>query len=76
METRGERLRAARAKAGLTQEQVAARFGVETSTVSRWEKSSDPGTDRISELAELYGVSAAWLAFGAEPPPAAAGASR
>jgi transcriptional regulator with XRE-family HTH domain len=66
MDTRGERLRIARAEAGLTQHEVAERFGVDTSTVSRWETGSDPGTDRIGELADLYGVDARWLAFGGE----------
>lgn len=63
METRGDRLKAARVKAGLTQEQVAAHFGVKTSTVSRWEDEADPGTDRLGALARLYGVEPAALAW-------------
>lgn len=40
----------------MTQEQVAARFGVNKATVSAWETGrGDPGVYRLRELAHLYG---------------------
>jgi transcriptional regulator with XRE-family HTH domain len=52
----GARLRTARRSAGLTQRQLAEKLGVESITVSRWERGvttpSLPGLRRIAELTE------------------------
>lgn len=53
----GMRLRAAREAKGLTQTQVADRFGVTKGTVSAWETGAgDPGIYRLRELSKLYDV--------------------
>lgn len=54
----GEKLRRARADAGLTQEAVAEKIGVSRQTVSNWENErSYPGIADAVRLSELYGVS-------------------
>lgn len=56
--TIGERLKAARAAANLTQEQTAERVGVSRQTVSSWENDrSYPDITGVLALAELYGLS-------------------
>lgn len=67
MDSLGKRLRAARKAAKLTQRAVAEHFGIEASSVSRWESGSDPGLERLRELAELYGTAPGVLAFGPAP---------
>ncbi|NUX98885.1 helix-turn-helix domain-containing protein [Paraburkholderia youngii] len=53
----GRALAAARADAGLTQEQVAEHLGVFVETVSRFERGANwPTVPRLLQLAELYGV--------------------
>lgn len=53
----GLRLRAARENKGLTQTQVADRFGVTKATVSAWETGrGDPGIYKLRELSKLYEV--------------------
>ncbi len=54
----GERLRLARSRAGLTQEQAAERIGVARTTVVAMEKGQRRiRPDELRQLAELYGVS-------------------
>jgi transcriptional regulator with XRE-family HTH domain len=54
----GSRLKAAREKAGLTQEVAAAKLGVHVVTVSRWETAGvQARSDTLVRLAELYGTS-------------------
>lgn len=54
----GERLTAARLKAGLTQTEVARRLEVPDATVCRWETDAHaPGWDNLKRLAALLGVS-------------------
>lgn len=67
--TTGSRIKTAREEAGFTQKDVAAHFDVDKSTVHRWEH-GDGGPlslGRLNQLAELFGVRAAWLAYGEEP---------
>lgn len=55
----GLRLAAAREAKGLTQQQVADRFGMNKATVSAWETGrGDPGIYRLQDLMKLYGLSA------------------
>ena len=62
VDTLDERLKAARSGSGLTQEQVAERLQVETTTVSFWEQGiRKPGRDNLVGLASLYGVSVDYL---------------
>ena len=63
--TFGRRLLAARKGAKLSQRHVAEHFHIEKTTVSRWENDEyRPTLERIGELAEFFGESATWLAFG------------
>lgn len=63
-----ERLREARTKAGLTQEQACKQAGIpKTQTLSTYERgTSTPRLDTLMELVKLYGVSADWVLFGKE----------
>ena len=57
-----DRLREARAKAGLTQEQVAGLLGIAKSTYSGYETGkSEPPMSAIANLMRFYSVSADWL---------------
>ena len=50
----GKRLRTARRAAGLTQKQLADRLGVESITVSRWERGvTSPSLPRLRRIAEI-----------------------
>jgi len=50
----GARLRTARRSAGLTQRQLAEKLGVESITVSRWERGvTTPSLPRLRRIAEL-----------------------
>lgn len=60
-----ERLRAARAAAGLTQEQVGRALGVSAQTIANWEHGrTSPSTADVARLAALYRVSCDWLLTG------------
>jgi len=55
--TVGERIKACRLQAGLSQEKVAEAVGVSRQAVSKWEADlSAPGTDNLFQLAELFGT--------------------
>jgi transcriptional regulator with XRE-family HTH domain len=56
--TVGARLRAARRGAGLTQKQLAQALGVDSITVSRWERGvTSPSLPRLGRIAELTATS-------------------
>lgn len=82
--TLGDRLAAARQRAGLTQTELALRLGVGKKVISAWENDrSEPRANRLSLLAGLLGVSVSWLLTGAgegveapEAVPSAAAPSR
>jgi repressor LexA len=58
----GDRIREARERAKLTQQQVADHFGVVRATVSSWERGiGEPPPSRLSELAHLLGTTVAAL---------------
>lgn len=59
MKTIGDKIKEYRKKAGLTQEQLAARLNVAFQTVSKWEtNASSPDLSMIIPLIRLFGVSA------------------
>lgn len=64
----GKRLKEARAKAGLTQEQACKQAGIpKTQTLSTYERgTSTPRLDALMDLVKLYGVTADWVLFGNE----------
>ena len=68
--TTGEKIYAARKKAGMTQEELADRLGVSRQAVSKWESDAAyPETDKIVELCKLFALSADDLLLGAESAP-------
>ena len=68
METLAERLAEARKNSGLTQGQVAEKLYISTQSVSSWEcGNSIPDTEKLPELASLYGVTTDWLLSGKLP---------
>lgn len=70
METMGYRLAEARKNCGLTQAQVAEKLYVTTQSISSWEREiSVPDTDKVPEIAALYGVTTDWLLSGKLPSP-------
>src|SRR5687767_6897990 len=63
--TLGDRLREARELAGLTQTAAAKALGMRRPSVSEIESDQRRvSTDELYKMAELYGVSADWLATG------------
>ena len=68
MDTLAERLAQARRKCGMTQVQVADKLYITTQAVSQWERGNTmPDTEKIAEIAALYGVSSDWLLTGKTP---------
>jgi transcriptional regulator with XRE-family HTH domain len=58
----GDRLRLAREKAGLTQMDVASAMYTSQAMISRYESGSVMlKIDRVTEMADMYGVSIDWL---------------
>ena len=67
-ETMGYRLAEARKSCNLTQLEVAEKLHVSAQAVSSWERDASlPDTEKIPEIAELYGVTADWLLSGKIP---------
>ncbi len=63
--TFGDRLAAARAARGLSQDEVAARLGVRQRTLRSWEDDqAEPRANRLQMLAGVLGVSLRWLMTG------------
>lgn len=68
MESLAFRLAEARKNCGLTQGQVAEKLHITTQSVSSWEcGNSIPDTEKLPELAALYGVTTDWLLSGKLP---------
>lgn len=63
--TFAERIQTLRKEAGLTQEQLASKFGVSAQAVSKWENGSFPEGDLIPRIADHFGVSIDYL-YGRE----------
>lgn len=66
MTTLGDRLKQARRKARLTQQQLEARSGVSQQMISKLERGGSDETAGIVRLAMALGVSPEWLEFGEE----------
>lgn len=64
MRTLGERLKAAREHAGLTQQELESRTGVKQATISKIELGKSETTTFAVQLAVACGVRAEWLALG------------
>ena len=65
MATFGDRLAAARERAGLTQAELSRRLGVRATSLRAWEDDrSEPRANQLSTLAGLLNVSMAWLMTG------------
>ncbi len=63
--TFGDRLAGAREAAGLSQEALGNRLGVELTTVAAWEDDMDePRANRLQMLAGMLNVSLSWLLTG------------
>jgi len=61
----GSRLRQARNEKHLTQNQVAAKLGIDFTTISKYENDrSQPDNEILKELAGIYEVSLDWLLRG------------
>lgn len=68
MESLAYRLAEARKNSNLTQGQVAEKLFITTQSVSSWEcGNSIPDTEKLPELAALYGVTTDWLLSGKLP---------
>lgn len=58
----GQRLQKARKMKGMTQQEVADKFGISHGTLSGYERNyRDPDTEVLNRLADLYNVSVDWL---------------
>ncbi len=63
--TFGDRVAAARERAGMTQAQLAKRLGVKIGTLRGWEEDlSEPRANRLSMMAGILNVSIMWLLTG------------
>ncbi|EYD71032.1 helix-turn-helix domain-containing protein [Limimaricola hongkongensis] len=72
--TFGDRLAGAREGAGLSQEALATRLGVEIATLQAWEDDMDePRANRLQMLAGMLNVSLSWLLTGRGDGPEAPG---
>ena len=68
--TLGNRLKAARKKARLTQKQLGQHFGISSQAVSQWERDEVvPEFDKLNKLRIVLKVPADWLLGGSGPPP-------
>lgn len=58
----GSRLKQGRKKKKLTQTEVAAKLGIDDTTISKYENDkSEPDNETLTKLANLYDVSVDWL---------------
>jgi transcriptional regulator with XRE-family HTH domain len=65
-----ERLKSARKRTGLTQDDVARHFGINRVSVTQWELGiSRPDQTKFVELARLFSVPLEWLIEGTGPAP-------
>jgi len=72
----GERISDARRRAGLTQAEIAQRFGISAQAVSQWEAGrAKPDIARLEELARILATDFLWLCFGEEGSNAEGGAA-
>ena len=68
--TIGKRIRMARERLDMGQEELAEAAGVTKQAVYEWEKKGkQPGTDKIADVRKALRVTFAWLLAGDGPPP-------
>lgn len=68
--TIGKRIRAARTRLGMGQEELAVAAGVTKQAVYDWEKKGgSPSADKIPAVRQALRVTFAWLLAGDGPPP-------
>lgn len=71
------RLRVARERSGLTQDQVAEHIGITSQAVTQWESGKTaPARQNLPKVADLYGVPVGWLLSGGGEPWSEDAASR
>lgn len=63
-----QRIRTARERASMTQEELAAALGASQPHVCRWEHGTCPRPRRVRQIASVLGVSLVWLATGEGKP--------
>ena len=63
-----QRIQRARERASMTQGELAAALGAQQPRVSQWETRTKPRPQRVRQIAEVLGVSVAWLATGEGKP--------
>jgi transcriptional regulator with XRE-family HTH domain len=69
--TMGKRIKIARQRLNMTQDELAGALGVTYQSVSQWERDlGGPGPERIPGLRRVLKVTYAWLMEGADAPPA------
>lgn len=68
MYTLADRLKWARLRAGLSQEQLGDKAGVSQSTIGNLEAGTRNSARRLPQIADILGVSALWLAEGEGKP--------
>ncbi len=69
MEVTGRRLKEARLKKGLKQQDVANNLGLDSSTISKYESGERKlSLGTVSKFAKLYGLTAEYFLFGEEEP--------
>ena len=65
--TFGEKLQKLRQKTGMSQDALADKLGVSRQAVSRWERDETmPETDKVVQIAEIFGVTTDYLLRQAE----------
>lgn len=70
----GDRIKALRKAAGLTQADLAEKLCVAQRTIANWEKETrEPGLDIIAAIGQVFDVSTEYLINGAEPEPTKGG---
>lgn len=70
LKTVGQRLKAARAEAGLDQKAVAEATGAHVKTVSRWENDAQvPDSVSLTAIAALFNTDVDWILTGNSPGP-------
>lgn len=61
----GDRIRTSRKSLRLTQKQLAAKIGIDHTTISKWESDTyEPDTKSLNMLAEIFSVSTDYLIDG------------
>lgn len=71
--TIGKRVKIARERLGLGQEEVARAAGITKQAIYEWEqKDKQPSADKLPKLREILKVTFAWLLEGGDTPPPAA----